>query len=332
MGASCKPMGDEYRFAPGCCDTKDFTDTHYVSKALFEPCSNYAAFEAVMPSVDSKTDPMCGPPLRTGDVLYIRPGKSAEEMLMSLFFGGFKLRRKIAEGESQEPEKDITDVECRWSPFSLVEKRNLRSGRLRTILRGFALKVIGTGDEQTHYFMFAGENAIEDRNVWLQAVLSSIRVITLALFHTSAYTRLSQNDTPKRLMWGYLLVTHSPGGVILHFCELLLFSKYETQFVAWQGANWDEKKTSVQITEVTRIVQYKGLHCNIFRINLLLLCALTLEDKRNWLQALGSTQSELMAAQPRQRDFTLAEYGSTSGLDESIYVQADMQTGIGFLV
>merc|ERR1712137_1062108 len=94
-----------------------------------------------------------------------------------------------------------------------------------------------------------------------------------------------------------------------HFCELLLFSKYETQFVAWQGANWDERKTSVQITEVTRIVQYKGLHCNIFRINLLHLCALTLEDKRNWLQALGSTQSELMAAQPRQRDLRSPNMG-----------------------
>jgi len=190
----------------------------------------------------------------------------------------------------------------KWSPFSTVEKRNIKAGGHVTLMRGFVLKVIGImGVEDSHSFMCSGDEHGEERNEWVRVVLKGICEVMASWFPASRPLVDRSRDPTRKfrlLMAGYLLWSQGCSCTSLQYCELRMCSSSEAAFV-FRNAGGGEGETSlVNLTHRTPIRAYKGIRGCLLGIDLMLLCAPTHEERELWLRALSSMQAEMMFAIP----------------------------------
>eukprot|EP00811_Abedinium_folium_P010592 NODE_1979_length_2319_cov_8.143248.p1 GENE.NODE_1979_length_2319_cov_8.143248~~NODE_1979_length_2319_cov_8.143248.p1 ORF type:complete len:547 (+),score=67.16 NODE_1979_length_2319_cov_8.143248:214-1854(+) len=189
-----------------------------------------------------------------------------------------------------------------WSPFTVLEKRILQSSSRSRILRGFALKFVGRyEDDVRHSFMLAGSDmeAARARSQWIRVGVRALAAVACALFNDSTASLRVPPEPAKMpmvakcLMRGLLLLCDALGKVSLHYCEILAYARFNTKLVIFMEDAGRRVKAAVQLMESTSVVIYRGAYANTFRINLLLLCARSREERTLWLHTLGTILTKL---------------------------------------
>lgn len=218
-------------------------------------------------------------PSRKGPILYLKACTSLEEAELSCFPSGFLLKSSNA-----TPDFELM---VPWSPFSIIRKRNLKCGKYTTVSRGLLLKVIGNqGDDQSHYFMLFGDTAIEDRNTWLRLMVRAIALATKSLFPETPEQVLPPTSNRSQLKIGHLLLYDGMGDASLFYCEVATDGAGKGRCIVHSSQERNVVHLIVNLSETTLVNTYKGVHTNVFRLDLYLFCARSRDDKERWLQAI----------------------------------------------
>eukprot|EP00811_Abedinium_folium_P033358 NODE_6328_length_1682_cov_6.423794.p1 GENE.NODE_6328_length_1682_cov_6.423794~~NODE_6328_length_1682_cov_6.423794.p1 ORF type:complete len:464 (+),score=124.93 NODE_6328_length_1682_cov_6.423794:101-1492(+) len=259
-------------------------------------------------------EPMQGLPLFSGSLFYLRCGKAAEEMVLSLYSNGFQLTpiRPQTDSEDIDCLEDFVETSRAWSPFSLLERCPRRSGKHRADWSLFRLTIFRHAAGELRFdFSTIGESSVEERDQWLRVIWNAISSVTVSLFppHTIIVRPLANvESTSTRIMAGYLLLCEASDGVTLLYCELRSFSHGESSLAIYRDECCEHEVTAVQLKETTIVCTCNGAHCNIFGIGALRFCARTSEEKELWIRAVMNVKTKIMFDAPDPTTDELASF------------------------
>lgn len=268
-------------------------------------------------------DPMRGRPICTGTLLYLRYGKSAVDVLMSVHTNGFSLmpvkpKSPKSETGTGTPDSSVQgtdgdlDFSMAWSPFSRLERCPRRSRTHGPDWSLFRLTVVKHAEgEVRHDFATTGESSVEERDQWLSLIWNTISALTMSLFPPHAIiVRPLPNieSTSTRIMAGYLLLCEAANGVSLLYCELRSFSHGESSFAIYRDECCEHEVVALQLKETTIICTCNGLYCNMFGIGVVRFCARTSEEKELWIRAVMNVKTKIMFDAPDPTSDELAAF------------------------
>mmetsp|Transcript_25303 Transcript_25303/g.46390 ORF Transcript_25303/g.46390 Transcript_25303/m.46390 type:complete len:560 (+) Transcript_25303:180-1859(+) len=258
----------------------------------------------------SEEEPLRGEPLCCGHILQLKLGVAIEDVTLTLYVNGFCLE---ARGESAGPEgEQITPTGRIWSPFSLVEKCQVKTMQHSSLWAVFKLTVFRQeGDDRYFYFATTGKDAFRERDRWVDEISSAIRQVTLSLFPPHAITVRPLpgiESTTTRIMAGYLLRSLETDNVSLFYCELHAYIGGEARLSIYKDEWCEREVSSVLLTDQTVVSTRKGSYCTVFGVDQHRFCARTREEKELWLRAVSNIKVKLMFDAPDPTSTELAVF------------------------
>eukprot|EP00929_Paragymnodinium_shiwhaense_P061699 TRINITY_DN30840_c0_g1_i1.p1 TRINITY_DN30840_c0_g1~~TRINITY_DN30840_c0_g1_i1.p1 ORF type:complete len:603 (+),score=118.89 TRINITY_DN30840_c0_g1_i1:159-1967(+) len=246
-----------------------------------------------------------GEPLYTGTILQLKLGESIHQAVMSLHVNGFRVDPVDPKIRGFEPRSRA------WSPFSLVEKCQVKSMQNSTYWAVFKLTVFRTEESDSFmYFATQGENAAKERDEWVSEIAHAISQVTISLFPPHAITvqpvaQVAQTAT--RIMAGYLLQSGLSDNVSLIYCELHAYSGGEAKLAVYKDEWCEHEVRSIPLADTSVVSTRKGAYCTVFGIDEHRLCARTREEKELWLRAVSNIKVKLMfeAPDPTNEDLSI---------------------------
>lgn len=163
--------------------------------------------------------------------------------------------------------------------------------------------------EETHEFATFGQDAMDQRELWLQVMSKAVSACTLSLFppHIITVKPIPHVDaTFTRIMAGYLLLCETSDCVSLLYCELRSYSHGEACLAAYKDETCEIEVAALQVTQSSILRACNGLHCNIFGLDKLRFCARTSEETELWIRALMNVKTKLMCDAPDPSEHELA--------------------------
>jgi len=256
-----------------------------------------------------ESESMQGAPLRTGNILQLRLGVAIEDISLSLYVNGFSLAPRVTLEDDVAP----GDATCiGWSPFSLVEKCQVKTMQHSSLWAVFKLTVFRQeGDDRYYYFATTGQDAFQERDQWVDEISGAIRRVTQSLFppHGIAVRPLpGVESTCTRIMAGYLLRCVVGNNVSLVYCELHAYSGGEAHLAIYKDEWCEREHASLQLTDQTIVSTRKGSYCTVFGVDQNRFCARTREEKELWLRAVSNIKVKLMFDAPDPTSQELAVF------------------------
>lgn len=245
---------------------------------------------------------LVGVPLQSDTILYLKPGEIIQEARLSLYVNGFEVIPLAARNSEHHA------VVTTWSPFSLIEKCQVKTGSQSSVLAVFKLTVFGIEtNDRSYYFATGGAEAFASRDMWVREMKRGVQNVTRSLFppHTINVAPICGLETTStRIMAGYLLQCVSQESMSLHYCELHAYSKGNARLAIYENDWCDQEINSLQLTDLTVVSSRKGTHCAVFGIDSYRFCARTMEEKELWLRAVSNIKIKLMheAPDPTRKD------------------------------
>lgn len=244
-------------------------------------------------AADAEVD-LQGEPLHVGSILQLTLGQSIHEMRLSLYVNGFSLEALSSGGP-----QSMTRA---WSPFSLVEKCQVKTMTHSAFWAVFKLTVFRTeGHDRCYYFATTGSNAYKERDSWVERMSAAISNVTMSLFPPHAITVqpiLGVAMTYMRIMAGYLLISESEDNVQLLYCELRAYTGREARLALYRDEWCDLEVSNISLADSTTVSTRKGAYCTIFGVDQHRFCARTCEEKELWLRAVSNVKVKLMFDAP----------------------------------
>jgi len=246
-----------------------------------------------------------GEPLFSGNILQLTLGESIHEMRLLLHVNGFSLtpvNTNIHGHAGSAP----CSLSTAWSPFSLVEKCQVKTMRNSSYWAVFKLTVFRKeGQDRCYYFATTGCNAYKERDRWVLEMVTAIGNVTTSLFPPHAITveplpGVSQTST--RIMAGYLLQSESCDNVSLFYCELHAYSAGEARLAIYHDEWCEQEVSSVHLADHSTVSTRKGAYCTVFGVDQHRFCARTREEKELWLRAVSNIKVKLMFDAPDPTD------------------------------
>lgn len=246
-----------------------------------------------------------GQPVHTGTILQLKLGESIHEMTLALHVNGFRL------SPSNADEKGAPMALARvWSPFSLVEKCQVKTMQHSAFWAVFKLTVFSTeGSDQMFYFATSGGDAYKERDRWVDEISNAISEVTLSLFPPHAITVRpvpGVQATSTRIMAGYLLQSGQKDNVSLFYCELHAYSGGEARLAIYKDEWCEHEVTSMYLADTSVVSTRKGSYCTVFGVDEHRFCARTREEKDLWLRAVSNIKVKLMFDAPEPTHEELA--------------------------
>jgi len=249
-----------------------------------------------------------GDPLHSGSILQLKLGVAIEDITLTLYINGFS---RIPQGANQEEalEKPVGRT---WSPFSLVEKCQVKTMQHSSLWAVFKLTVFRQeGDDRYYYFATTGKDAFKERDKWVDEISNAIRQVTLSLFPPHAITVRplpGVDSTSTRIMAGYLLRSQATDVVSLFYCELHAYSAGGARLSIYKD-EWCEREVAIlMLTDQTVVSTRKGSYCTVFGVDQHRFCARTRDEKELWLRAVSNIKVKLMFDAPDPTNEELAVF------------------------
>mmetsp|Transcript_43116 Transcript_43116/g.91903 ORF Transcript_43116/g.91903 Transcript_43116/m.91903 type:complete len:572 (+) Transcript_43116:84-1799(+) len=250
-----------------------------------------------------------GEPLYSGNILQLTLGESIHEMKLAIHVNGFSLVPSEIGGVT--PVGQGQGTSRAWSPFSLVEKCQVKSMQHSAYWAVFKLTVFRKeGLDRCYYFATTGSNAYQERDQWVAEMVTAISHVTMSLFPPHAITVQPLPDvetTSTRIMAGYLLQSGQLDNVSLFYCELHAYSGGEARLRVYKDEWCQQEVTSMLLAESSTVSTRKGTYCTVFGIDSHRFCARTREEKDLWLRAVSNVKVKLMfdAPDPTSEDLAV---------------------------
>lgn len=255
----------------------------------------------------AEEEPLRGQPLRSGSILQLKLGVAIEDIVLTLYINGFS---RTPQGAGHEGRQQTSHT-C-WSPFSLVEKCQVKTMQHSNLWAVFKLTVFRQeGDDRYYYFATTGKDAFRERDQWVEDISNAIRQVTLSLFpqHTITVRPLpGAMSTSTRIMAGYLLRSQPTDVVSLYYCELHSYSNGGARLAIYKD-EWCEREVFIlMLTDQTVVSTRKGSYCTVFGVDQHRFCARTKDEKELWLRAVSNIKVKLMFDAPEPTDEELAVF------------------------
>jgi len=240
-----------------------------------------------------------GCPLYTADVLRLSLGDAIHESVMALYVNGFLITPRGGDGCVAASQQPI----CRlWSPFSLVEKCQVKSKQSESQWAIFKLTFFRKeGQDASFYFATAGMTAEAQRDVWVEEIIRAMSNLTLSLFPSfeiSVEPVPGRVATSTRIMAGYLLQGGPTDSASLVFCELHAYASRESRLALYRDEWCEQEVLSIPICDSSIVSTRKGEYCTVFGINDHLFCTRTEDERELWLRAVSNIKVKLMFDAP----------------------------------
>lgn len=258
----------------------------------------------------SEDEPLRGDPLHSGSILQLKLGVAIEDISLTLYINGFS---RVPQSPDQEVEPQATPPSGRtWSPFSLVEKCQVKTMQHSSLWAVFKLTVFRQeGDDRYYYFATTGKDAFRERDKWVEHISNTIRAVTLSLFPPHAITVRplpGVDSTSTRIMAGYLLRSQATDVVSLFYCELHAYSAGGARLSIYKD-EWCEREVAIlMLTDQTVVSTRKGSYCTVFGVDQHRFCARTRDEKELWLRAVSNIKVKLMFDAPDPTSEELAVF------------------------
>lgn len=250
-----------------------------------------------VPTYATSETTLQGDPRRSGTILYLKLGETIQEMHLAIHDNGFSLTPADASGTEKLP-----PVSRVWSPFSLIEKCQVKTMQHSSFWAVFKLTVYRVeGDDRFYYFATSGNDAYAERDEWVEEMATAIRQVTVSLFppHAIAVRPLPGVDsTSTRIMAGYLLRCLASDNVSLFYCELHAYMGGNARLSIYKDEWCEREVICVALTDQTVVSSRKGFHCTVFGVDEHRFCARTREEKELWLRAVSNVKVKLMFDAP----------------------------------
>lgn len=251
---------------------------------------------AVPTYVSAEIKAMVGDPVFSGNLMQIKLEESVQQMAVSLHANGFSMTPITAKGEKDKPAYRA------WSPFSLVEKCQVKTLQHSAYWAVFKLTVFRAGGhDHCLYFACTGGNAYKERDRWVQQISELVGAVTLSLLPASdiAVQPLPGVDSTRtRIMAGFLLQACSSDTCQVVYCELHAYSGGEARLSLYRDEWCDREVASLSLSDSSTVSTRTGAHCNVFGIDHHRFCARNADEKDLWLRAVSNIKVKLMFEAP----------------------------------
>lgn len=254
-------------------------------------------------TTENFTEVQSGEAIRRGLILYLKLGETTRQMQISLHVNGFALENFNGDPEEAGREEPTQGMSCLWSPFSLVEKCQVKKAQQIAAWAVFKLTIYRTeGEDQVYYFATSGSDALEERDKWVEEISGCIRQVTASLFPSHADLRVDPLpgvlSTSTRIMAGFLLRCLAASNVSLFYCELHAYSRGHARLSIHKDEWCEREVMSLPLTDKTVVSSGRGDACAIFGVDAHRLCARTKEEKDLWIRAVSNVKVKLMFEAP----------------------------------
>jgi len=251
---------------------------------------------AVPTYVSAETKVMLGDPVLSGNLMQIKLEESVQQMAVSLHANGFSMTPISTKGEKDKPV-------CRaWSPFSLVEKCQVKTLQHSAYWAVFKLTVFRAGGhDHCLYFACTGGKAYKERDRWVERISELVGAVTLSLLPAGdirVQPLPGVDATRTRIMAGFLLQACSSDTCQVVYCELHAYSGGEARLVLYRDEWCDREVASLSLSESSTVSTRTGAHCNVFGIDHHRFCARNGDEKDLWLRAVSNIKVKLMFEAP----------------------------------
>lgn len=247
-----------------------------------------------------------GRPLYSGDIQHLKMGVAMHEMHLTLYVNGFVMRPR--EGSKKGGETVIRT----WSPFSLLEKCQVRTMQKSDFWAVFKLTVYRQEDEDDIvYFATSGYDAQEERERWINEIGAALSQVITSLFPPH---RIAVQPVPwvpvtnTRIMAGYLLQSSIADTAVLVYCELHAYSGGESHMAMYKDEWCEREIATIALAHHSVVSTRRGSYCTVFGVDEHRFCARTREEKECWLRAVSNIKVKLMYEAPDPTDDDLCVF------------------------
>lgn len=254
--------------------------------------------ERVVPTyATAEQNDLRGQPQYAGNILQLKLGESIHEMRLAIHVNGFSLTPIDASVQKGAPA-----IMRAWSPFSLVEKCQVKTMQHSAFWAVFKLTVFRTeGSDRFYYFATSGGEAYKERDRWVEEMSRAISEVTMSLFppHAITVTPLpGMPTTSTRIMAGYLLQSGTADNLSLYYCELHGYAAGEARLAVYKDEWCEHEVTSMYLEDTSVVSTRKGVYCTVFGVDQHRFCARTRDEKDLWLRAVSNIKVKLMFDAP----------------------------------
>lgn len=240
----------------------------------------------------AEAETMLGEPLLVGTLMQIKLEESVQQTQVALFANGFTM----------QPQQGGKMVNRAWSPFSLVEKCQVKTLQHSAYWAVFKLTVFRAGGHDLClYFACTGGNAYKERDRWVEKIGTLVSQVTVSLFPVSdiQVQPLPGNEaTRTRILAGFLLHGSAMDTCQLVYAELHAYSAGESKLTLYRDAWCDRELSTIGLSESTTVSTRSGVYCNVFGIDHHRFCARNGDEKDLWLRAVSNVKVKLMFEAP----------------------------------
>jgi len=242
--------------------------------------------------------------------LRLTAGNAAYEVQMSLHVNGFSCNPTAPSAGSPQP---LARERRIWSPFSLVEKCDVKAGANTKKWAVFSLTCFQRRSRDVvHYFAAVGEEAVAERERWTSEIAMAIGNVTQSLFpqHSIAVQPVpGKTETSTRIMAGYLLLQSGAAGMVsVFYCELQAYCNGRSSLALYKDEWCEQQVTEIPILDAVAIGSCDGVYCTIFAVEHHRFCARTVSEKELWLRAVTNVKVKLMFSAPDPTNEELAVF------------------------
>ncbi|CAE7495140.1 Caltractin [Symbiodinium natans] len=244
----------------------------------------------------SESETMHGEPLLLGTLMHIKLEESVQQMTVTLYANGFSMS-PMAGGS------DTKRVNRAWSPFSLVEKCQVKTLQHSAYWAVFKLTVFRSGGHDLClYFACTGGNAYKERDRWVEKIGSLCGEVTRSLFPPAAEIKVQPlpgiESTSTRILAGFLLQGCNMDTCQLVYAELHAYVAGEAKLTLYRDEWCDRELSTIILSNASTVSTRSGVHCNVFGIDHHRFCARDADEKELWLRAVSNVKVKLMFEAP----------------------------------
>ncbi|CAJ1389589.1 unnamed protein product [Effrenium voratum] len=242
----------------------------------------------------AETEAMIGEPQMIGTLMQVKLEESVQQMTVTLYANGFTMQPPGG-GEASK-------ISRAWSPFSLVEKCQVKTLQHSAYWAVFKLTVFRAGvHDLCLYFACTGGNAYKERDRWVEKIGSLVGHVTQSLYPLSSIQvqPLPGNEaTSTRILAGFLLHGAAMDTCELVYVELHAYARGESKLTLYRDEWCDRELATLILSEATTVSTRSGVHCNVFGIDHHRFCARNGDEKDLWLRAVSNVKVKLMFEAP----------------------------------
>lgn len=239
-----------------------------------------------------------GEPLACGDIILVNVGQSIMEMRLTICAKGFILSLRSDLQSHAAFAGDFDDVKVVWSPFTLVERCQVKASQQPEKWVVFKLTLFRSeGRDATYYFASSGADAEAQRTAWVAVIVEALSTVTLSLFpdyDIVVQPVVGKPRTARRIIAGYLFYAVSAEKITLFFCELHAPLAGCAEMVFYTDEYCEDEIFNIMFTSTASASTRKGAYCTVFGLDSHRFAARTRQEKDLWLRAVSNVLVKLM--------------------------------------